>query len=395
MGSSFANIQLKAAEALSVEQMCQAITELMEKNLFEKVEEPEDRSIVISWDGSSPWLTIYDELSDDGDQDILDALAKALSLKLGTHAVSNSVYDSDLLNMKLFNQGKCLDMFVNDIDAYNKYSKHKRKRQGAPSKWALLREGIVKEQVTGIWQGETVFAEDILWDLSKLFGWNTDQSCTGYRYKRDEGWSAGDYVLHFRDKNPIGKLFQEDGPTHLELVSYQPYLDCSTKSEETTYFSYSNTGQSAVGISIMMWGSAISSNCLESMEACMVLHDGARVAGQMEDIELHYPDQPDKPDKPFLGKMLRFDELVLPAGVTLLREASTPREMTEILERNSHSRILMKYTFKPVNSGVYEWCFSVRPNTEILNGVTHAIKVFIDIPEEEGKALKRELGFYV
>ncbi|NIK69428.1 hypothetical protein [Paenibacillus sp. BK720] len=392
MGSSFANIQLKAANALSVEQVVQVITELMENNLFEKVEEPEDRSIVFSCDGSSPWLTIYDEFCDDGDQDILDALAEALSLKLGTLAVSNSVYDSDLLYMKLFNQGKCLDTFVNDVDIYNEMTESKRRRQGVPSKWASLAEEISKEEITRIWGEETVFAEDTLWELSKLYSWNTDRSCTGFRYKKDVGWGEGDNVLHFRDNNPAGKLFEEQGPTRLELVSYQPYLDCSTESEETTYFSYSNTGRSAVGISIMMWGSAISGNCFESMEACLILHDGARIAGQMEDIELHYPDQP---DKPFLGKMLRFDELVIPAGATLLREASTPKEMTTLLERNSHSRMLMKYTFKPVNSGVYEWCFSVRPNTEPMNGVIHVVKVFIDIPKEEERAIKKEFGFYV
>ncbi|WP_336789873.1 hypothetical protein [Paenibacillus sp. MMO-177] len=392
MGSSFANIQLKAAEALSVEQMRQAITELMENNLFEKVEEPGDRSIVISWDGTSPWVTIYDEFSDEGDLDLLDALAQSLSWKLGTLAVSNLVHDSDLLYMKLFSQGKSLDIFVNDVDRYNELTESKRKRQGVPSKWASLAEEISKEEVTRIWGEETVFAEDTLWELSKLYSWNTDRSCTGFKYKKDAGWGEGDNVLHFRDNNPAGKLFGENGPTRLELVSYQPYLDCSTKSEETTYFSYANTGQSAVGISIMMWGSAISGNCLESMEACLILHDGSRVDGQMEDIELHYPDQP---DKPFLGKMLRFDELVLPAGVALLRDASTPREMTALLERNSHSRMMMKYTFKPVNSGVYEWWFSIRPNTEPLNGVTHAMKLFIDIPKEEEEAIKKEFGFYV
>lgn len=389
MGSSFTNLQLKAAG--STEQMCQAVTELMEHDSFEKVEEPGDRCIVLSWDGSSPWITIYDEFSDEGDYELLDALAGSLSKKFDTLAVSNLVYDSDLLYMKLFNQGKGIDTFVNDIEIYNEMFQSKRKRQGLPSKWAALRDGIAKEEITGIWQEETVFAEDTLWGLSKLYGWNTDFSCTGFRYKQNNGWSEKDIVLHFRDKNPAPKLFDEDGPTQLEITTYQPYVDCSTKSESTVYFSYLNTGQPALGLTITMWGSAISDECFASMEASIILPDGTRLAGQLEDIQLHYPDQP---DKHFLGKIIRFDELILPGGVTLQCDHVTPIEMAKLHERNSQTRIMMKYVCKPAKSGVYDWYFSMRPNPAPQSGVIHVTKLFIDIPFEEAKALKKEFGFY-
>ncbi|GLX70353.1 hypothetical protein [Paenibacillus glycanilyticus] len=392
MGSSFTNIQLKAVETYTHQQICQAITELMGRSLFERVEEPGDRSIVISWDGTSPWVAIYDQFSDEGDQEMLDAMAGSLAEKLRTCAVSNAVFDSDLLLMRLFDQGKAVDLFVNDIDMYNEYSNQKRKRQGVPSKWASLREGTTKEEITGIWQGEPVFAEDTLWELSALYGWNTDRSCTGFRYKQSDGWLEGDIVLHFKDNNPADELFEESSSlTQLELSSYQPYVDCTTKSEASVYFYYVNTGQAAAGLTITMWGSAISDDCLGSMEATVIMQDGTRLIGQLEDIQLHYPDQP---EHHFPGKILRFDEAMLPGGVTLLREAATPVEMSQLMERNGQSRIMMKYLCKPVRGGVYDWHFAVRPNTAPQNGVVHGTKLFIDIPFEEAKALKKEHGFY-
>jgi hypothetical protein len=110
--------------------------------------------------------------------------------------------------MRLFDQGTCLDLYVNDLDIYNEMFEKKNKSNGQLSNWVtLLKEEFKSNHLSEIWEKSTIFSEDKLYALSKVFGWRTLDIGTGFRYKQKFDREASDKIIYFREK----KQWVKDG----------------------------------------------------------------------------------------------------------------------------------------------------------------------------------------
>jgi hypothetical protein len=388
MGSFLTNIQVNALGLDSLSQINEVIVSIMNNFDYEKVEEPSDRAIIISWDESSEWITIYDEQSDASDIQSLDELASALSYSLGAYTISNLVYDSDLLCMRLFKQGKSLDLFVSDVEIYNEIQQGNRKRNGQLSKWeVLLKEGFSKSILLDIWKEKAIFAEDKLYSISKAFGWLTLDSCTGYNYKHKEGLNSHDKITYFRDNNSSPPLFKEGGPTKLELGFYSTYLECKCNAHFVYTLSIHNRGIADKGLSINLWGTAVEEGCIKSLSADIMFQGKNEIEGVVSEVQLQYLDQKSS----FPGYNIEFRDYDIPAGAEWLREAFNNNDIKKISAMQNKSHTIIKFGITPIKSGIYELFISLFPSANVKGGVVHKVKVFVDISQEQIYALTKEI----
>ncbi|MGU3473660.1 hypothetical protein ACLBWT_21225 [Paenibacillus sp. D51F] len=201
MGSFFSNIKLEIPRTMTLAELEEALDAIMDGRNYERSEVPAGRTIHVAWDRNGKWLTIYDEGIEAGDWDELDSITAQLSLSAGTYAVSNAVLDSDLLRMRLFEQGRAADMFINDPELYNGMTGQRRKRKGQLSKWLpLQQEGPDKPGLAEIWEREEACAENKLAALAEAFGWSAAATGMGLSDWEEMGQDHAPAVLrlHFR-----------------------------------------------------------------------------------------------------------------------------------------------------------------------------------------------------
>jgi hypothetical protein len=387
MGSFFTNIQVKTVGLNSFMELKEVIIGIMKNFDFDHIETPSDRAIIVSWDESNEWITIYDEQSDSSDIQSLDELASGLSYALGAYTISNLVYDSDLLCMRLFKQGKSLDLYVNDVEIYNEIQNGSRKRNGQLSKWEpLLKEGFNKTSLLDIWKEKAIFAEDKLYSISNAFGWLTLNSCTGYNYKHKEGLNSYDKIIYFRDNNPSPPLFKEGGPTKLELGFYSICLDCRSNAHFVYTVAIHNRGIADKGLSMNLWGTAIEEGCIKSLSADIMFQGKKEIEGVISDVQLQYLDQ----NSSFPGYVVDFPDYDIPAGAEWLREALSNIDFKKVETMQNKSQTIIKIGLTPTKSGVYELYISLFPSTNVMNGVVHKVKVFVDYSQEQIDELMEE-----
>ncbi|MGK9254286.1 hypothetical protein [Paenibacillus humicus] len=202
MGSFFSNIKLEIPRTMTLAELEEALDAIMDGRSYERSGAPADRAIHVAWDRNGKWLTIYDEGNAAGDWDELDGIAGELSLRAGTYAVSNTVLDSDLLRMRLFEQGRASDIYINDPELYNEMMNESCDSKGELSKWLpLLKEGPDELLLAGIWEKEEVFAEDKLALLADAYGWSAAASGMGLSEWEELGQDHAPAVLrlYFRE----------------------------------------------------------------------------------------------------------------------------------------------------------------------------------------------------
>ncbi len=108
MGSFFTNMQVYSKQKdknQSLSQIKEAIHIILDKD-YEIASENEETDRIILVKHSDPWITIYDQETEDQDIDLLYDVSSKISSILDTVVVSVLVHDSDVLNLCLFEQGE-------------------------------------------------------------------------------------------------------------------------------------------------------------------------------------------------------------------------------------------------------------------------------------------------
>src|SRR5262245_11411353 len=117
MGSFLTNVQVHTGGA-DREAARKAVAEALQKLMPDQGYRPcaagedPDREIVIASADKAPWISIYDQASEDQGGSHA-RLAQWCSKVMSTWAVSVLVHDSDVLEMKLFKDGRSLDEYCN------------------------------------------------------------------------------------------------------------------------------------------------------------------------------------------------------------------------------------------------------------------------------------------
>lgn len=117
------------------------------------------------------WIAVYDEASDQPDEDRLSGYTVMLSAKLNTAAIGFMVYESDVLLYTLAENGQLLDQYSSWPDYFDESLPDSEMEALAGDPRCLARLAHVSPpQVNHILEGEHDFAEEKLADLARLLG---------------------------------------------------------------------------------------------------------------------------------------------------------------------------------------------------------------------------------
>lgn len=191
MGAFFTNYQVRGK---STAEACKALTPLVETHAYVSPEK-------------GGWVTVYDEASDDQNEEILKHIAAELSKKLQTSVFAFLVHDSDIAMYWLFQNGTLIDEFNSAPDYFEKAGEKAKSRVRGIAE-ALLPLCIAGtslaqvEEVIHPADGFAAFAEEIFYDLAKLLGIDDARMSLGFRYFDEEGEELLGDASEFE---PVGK----------------------------------------------------------------------------------------------------------------------------------------------------------------------------------------------
>jgi len=187
MGSFLTNVQVHTGGA-NRESIREAVVEALGKLVLEdgyracSAGEAPDREIVIASAGRAPWISIYDQASEDQGGSHVE-LARSLSKSLTTCAISVLVHDSDVLEMKLFQDGRALDEHCN-WPGY--FEGRDREPQGDERAWKpVLRSGARPADLKKAWRAGAGRAEETLQEVASALAMNEELVAVGFNYLDD------------------------------------------------------------------------------------------------------------------------------------------------------------------------------------------------------------------
>ena len=140
----------------------------------------ESRAYVSSF--KQGWVSVYDEFSDQQNEQELHRLAKDLSDHLATDVLAFLVHDSDILIYLIYKQGKLVDEYNSRPDYWEKVSSTTRNRlKGKPE--ALLpycKLGTSSQEIVDILNKKYTFEEDKLIELAALLNIDEERICLDF-----------------------------------------------------------------------------------------------------------------------------------------------------------------------------------------------------------------------
>lgn len=269
MGSFFTNVQVHTGEAPAQEARAAAVEAVrgwVARTGYEEMAEEDadvaDRLVLVAPADQTPWIAVYDEATEDQDTRLLDSLAEALSAG-GRAAVSVLVHDSDVLQLRLCQDGRLADVFNSRPDYFDELSDEERARvAGQPERWRpVLADGATPDDLRLAWMQPAVRVEEVLSQVARLLGMDPRRCAIGsHGLRRGEGDTDGFSRLAFRSTaipHPLERL-RSDGPPRLRAVGGQqrrtvpvgaPFRDLAATAQ--------SVGGPSRGLYVAVWGEAV------------------------------------------------------------------------------------------------------------------------------------------
>jgi len=125
LGTFLSNIQVFSGTQDStklMDELVLVIRSMLDGDFYEETDGAElaDRSLTLQI-SSDRWISVYDQKLDEQNIDEMDALGTAIS-RVGVPTVGSIMHDSDLLVMRLYQNGRTADTIINDLDLFNEMS---------------------------------------------------------------------------------------------------------------------------------------------------------------------------------------------------------------------------------------------------------------------------------
>jgi hypothetical protein len=153
------------------------------------------KHVILLRNKGDTFLSVYDSDNATLDTGELKELALATSKILKTAAICTSLYDSDTFELLVFNAGKQVDLVISNPSEYSGPLKSLSAKSRA-SQWnKAFGTALTTEQISQAIARESVFADDVLDELSRLIGLTGGRSQIHYRDLVDEEGQT--YDLHF------------------------------------------------------------------------------------------------------------------------------------------------------------------------------------------------------
>lgn len=269
MGSFFTSVQVhtggvptQEARASVIELVRRWVVQSGYQEIAEADADEADRLVLVAPVDDTPWIAVYDEATEDQDARQLDGLAQALAAG-GRAAVGVLVHDSDILQLRLCQDGQLADVFNSRPDYFDELSDQERARvAGQPERWRpVLADGATPDDLRLAWLQRPVRAEEVLSEVARLLRMNPRRCATGsHGLRRGEADTRGFSRLAFRSTalpHPLARL-QSGGPPRLRAVGGQerrtftvaaPFQDLAATAQ--------SVGGPSRGLYVAVWGEAV------------------------------------------------------------------------------------------------------------------------------------------
>ena len=261
MGAFFTNIQLNVPSFKKENYREKVIIAIIkfhsDSGYIEAKEEEAEKSVIITSYDDSSWLTIYDEETDESqDNRLLSKLVKALSYILKTSALSILVNDSDSIALTYFRNGK-------SINSFEKQNHRKVKGKENFKLWKpLIKQGFTPVNLQMAWQEETVFVEDTLHKVADILDLNKSSCSTGYAYLSETKLPGGSRKLYFKKSNSQNGSIEIE-QNHFEVFGYETKVEAKIDQLNTFRVLISSYGASTLGVNLILAGEAIEKQTLQ------------------------------------------------------------------------------------------------------------------------------------
>lgn len=291
MGAFFTNVQVhvgsQSSEAVRnriAEILCAWITSQGFEQGEDDSVEP-DRVVLIAPADDTPWISTYDEVTEDQDEQVLRELTQRVSAAANA-AVGVLVHDSDVLQLYLCRDGSVIDAFNNQPDYFvgvlpgvpAPSDADREQAAGHSERWAaLLGPPATPCDLRAAWDTRPVRVEDMLARVAAVLGWDAARCATGLTNLRQDrppvdltpfmrlafGLQAGPWT-QFRGQGPP-KLIQVGGQQDLEAAVGQLF--------EQAIATFQSVGGASRGLYVAVWGPALDAGLVEPPRIQLVRRD--------------------------------------------------------------------------------------------------------------------------
>lgn len=265
MGAFFTNIQIYIDEKYSIQNREQIITllknELIKQGYKETdIQTENTRTLAIS-NINNNWISLYDEYIEENHYGESIFLSKSITNPL----VLISVFDSDIIDLKLLRNGKILDNFNNQSQIVNKniFAKARKTLGIKLNPWNILNlDKLALQRLNKAWNNNYVFAEELLEKTAEIMNWNKDYCSVGYKYLGD---SKLDDLLFIRFKKDECEKISEHslGLPAFEFLAYDSSIQGSINEVKEFPTILFNAGMESKGLSVGIYGEAIENKYVE------------------------------------------------------------------------------------------------------------------------------------
>lgn len=268
MGAKFLHTHVRTGKAEAVAKALCKLATSRKVTLAEK-DEPCDHEVVVATHPDSPgWTSIYGRFDD---------VSWELSDKLATHVVELSIFDGDVLEARLANDGCQVDVFCTDPEYAGKAA---RAAKGQPKRWDdLCIKGRGWRDIQRVFKSAAANPEAALVELGKLIGLDH-----GSLYP-DHVDPAGPKVRRLRFKAPAAprRRILQGAPRVVppELAELDRKMSLSDGAQSFGWFVESKGG-GANGVEIAIGGTAIDSGLI-AIESVLYRNGAGSLAKRMED----------------------------------------------------------------------------------------------------------------
>jgi hypothetical protein len=259
MGSTFSNLHVRLGRrerVLAGDEVAGAMSELAHgQGMVDAAgDETADREVLVA--GVGDWLSVYDRAFEPN-QEELDRTAKAISSRLRVEVVTVLVYDSDILELRLFRDGELEDQYHSNPGYFGKVTKAARaSARGQPSKWkSLLVPGASVEALRTAWAARPVFAEQIMQMTAPILGLPLDKALAGFEDIVEEG--RFDRRLRWRSR--LQARAEPLGPPRFDMAAgpLPQGIELSVGFEMPLSLGASSQGSASRGVLVVTWGEAL------------------------------------------------------------------------------------------------------------------------------------------
>lgn len=134
-------------------------------------------------DAENGWVTVFPQMTENQDYDLLINVTKALSRELKTPTVGTLVHDSDIFKFVVCEKGQVIDEYDSCPDYFDD-SEQSTPTGGNPETLAAISTSgtTTAANFTELLKEEVTFAEDLAVEFARLLGISGDVATVGYTY---------------------------------------------------------------------------------------------------------------------------------------------------------------------------------------------------------------------